>query len=104
MHERTRVVAENEVLFRKLNEAGVSTRPAAERFSILCECGQSACLQRILVPRELYVRVRSIPTDFLLVSGHEDPAVETVLERHSGVIVVRKTGVGAMIAREDDAH
>jgi hypothetical protein len=102
MNERTRVVAENEVLFRKLNEAGVSARPAAERFSILCECGHSTCLQRILVPRELYARVRSTATDFLLVSGHEDPAVETVVEQHSGVLVVRKIGIGATIARRDD--
>ena len=101
MEERARRVAENEVLFREVNEdviPGADGMP--ERFEIICECGALTCVQRLTVTRESYAHVRNHDTDFLLVPGHEDPELEIVIDRQPGAYVVRKIGLGAVVARD----
>jgi hypothetical protein len=79
--DRVRPVAENEALFRQVNEhvVGAERRPA-ESFEILCECGDEACMDHVRVTTEAYERVRSQPTDFVLTPGHAIPEVETVVK------------------------
>lgn len=46
--------------------------------------------------------MRREPTRFALVAGHEDQAIEQIVDRTDRFFVVEKTGVGADIARERD--
>lgn len=104
MDERARQVAENEVLFRQVNEHVVSGgRRAAETFDVICECDDTDCMEHIRVTTEAYERARSEATDFLLKPGHENQGFETVIERHEGFVVTRKTGEAAALAKKLDA-
>ena len=102
MDEQTRRVAENEVLFRQVNEHVVSGgRRAAETFEVICECEDTGCMEHIRVTTEAYERARSEVTDFLLKSGHEKPEFEMVIESHESFVVVRKTGEAAALVKDD---
>ena len=96
-------MAENEVLFRQVNErvVGADRRPA-ESFEIICECADTGCMDHVLVTTELYERARSEPTDFLLRPGHVKPEFETVIEDHEGFVLVRKAGEAAAVAKKLD--
>jgi hypothetical protein len=99
MDERARRIGENEALFRAVNEqveelqrgmAAVSD----DRMHIVCECGELGCTERIVVPVGKYEEVRSDPTLFLIVSGHEKPDVEHVVEDAGSFAIVRKRDGG----------
>ena len=65
MDEGPRRVAENEVLFRQVNERVVAGgRRPAETFEIVCECANTDCMEHLWVTTELYERARREPTDF----------------------------------------
>ena len=103
MDERTRRVAENENLFRQVNEHVVAGgRRPAENFEIICECEDTSCMHHLRVTTEAYQRARSEPTDFLLKPAHANPEFETVIERHEDFELVRKTGAAAVLAKQLD--
>ena len=103
MDERTRRVAENESLFRQVNEHVVAGgRRPAENFEIICECEDTSCMDHLRVTTEAYQRARSEPTDFLLRPGHAKPEFETVIESHEDFELVRKTGAAAVRAKQLD--
>jgi hypothetical protein len=97
MDERTRRVAENEALFRQVNERVVGDRRPAESFEILCECGNAECMEHIDVTTEVYMRARGQRTDFVLKAGHAQPDLETVIEEHEQFVLVRKVGEAAAL-------
>jgi hypothetical protein len=96
MNERARRVGLNEALFREVNERIEDLNRAfgevTERMSVVCECGHSQCNERVDVPVSDYERVRADPKTFVLVPGHEDPEVESVVETREDYVVVRKEG------------
>jgi hypothetical protein len=104
-NETTRRLAANEALFREVNEAierghwpGEEDAESAFR----CECGRRECAELVsLTPRE-YERVRSHARRFLLRPGHEDPELETVVERTTDYVVVEKRGDAALEAEATD--
>ena len=101
MDERARRVAENEDLFRQVNEHVVAgTRRPAENFEILCECADTSCMDHVRVTTEWYERARGQSTDVLLKPGHVNPEFETVIESHKDFVLVRKTGEAAALARK----
>ena len=103
MDERTRRVAENEGLFRQVNERVVAGgRRPEESFEIICECEDTGCMDHLRVTTETYERARSEPTDFLLKPGHAKPEFEAVIERHEDFELVRKTGAAAALTRQLD--
>jgi hypothetical protein len=105
VEERARRVAENEVLFRQVNEHVVAGgRRAAESFEIICECADTGCMDHIRVTTESYEQARRQPTDFLLRPGHAKPEFETVIESYEDFVLVRKTGEAAVLARKLDSH
>jgi len=105
MDERARRVAENEMLFRQVNEHVVgSDRRPAETFEILCECADTGCMEHVRVTTESYERARAQPTDFLLRPRHADREFETIIESHEDFVLVRKSGEAAAIARKHDPH
>jgi hypothetical protein len=92
--DRKRRIGENEVLFRQVNERledlndtfGSMTGEAA----YVCECGNSACIEQITLTLAEYERIRSDPTLFAIVPGHELPDVEEVVEQNPEYHIVRK--------------
>ena len=107
MDERARKIGENEALYRSVNEKIEDLNQTfgllAESMTIVCECGRLECSEQIQLDIPTYERVRSNPTHFVALPGHELPEVETVVERHEGYIVLRKDPGGpAELAREMD--
>ena len=94
MDERIERIAFNEDLFRKVNEQARALhdepRDRGERLTILCECGNDSCVDRISLPAAEYEQVRADVTHFAVVPGHELPDVETVVRRANGYLVVEK--------------
>lgn len=103
--DRGRRIGENEILYRVVNE---EIRTLDERLGaaatpkqwFVCECGNVDCTERIEMTVEEYRGVRSDPATFAIVDGHEEPAVEHVVERTDRYTVVRKDpGEPARLAR-----
>ena len=94
MEYRIERVAQNEVLFRAVNEKLLDLNFAFSgvtgRFSIVCECGDSACTEEITLTKDDYARLRSEATLFAIIRGHEIPVIEELVERHETYDVVRK--------------
>jgi hypothetical protein len=97
--EREARVGRNEALFRTLNERieDLNATFAAVTdvgFEVVCECGDMTCVEQIPIPTAEYARVRTDPTLFILVPGHEDVTVEAVVEEDRGdrgaYVIVRK--------------
>ena len=107
MSERERRVGLNEALFRQVNERLDDLNEAlgwvGGRMQVVCECGDATCIERISMSPEEYEQVRSDTTTFALVEGHDDPTVETVVERRHEFVVVRKhSGVPEQVATDTD--
>ena len=104
MDERTRRVAENEILFRQVNERvrGIAGASPAGTVEIICECGETTCMDRVRVKAKSYERTRSAPADFLLKPGHDKQGFETVIETHEEFLLVRKVGEAGELAKRRD--
>jgi hypothetical protein len=103
-------VAGNEALFREVNERMAE---AAEQFAgteeestpldFVCECGRAGCADKMSMTLAEYGRVRSDPTHFAVIPGHELPDVERMVERHATYVVIEKLdGDTDRVARETD--
>jgi hypothetical protein len=104
--KRGRRAGLNEALFREVNE---QIRALADdlgsdgaTITVICECGDADCTERIELRRSEYERVRSDSVLYVVASGHVLPAVERVVERRDGWEIVRKVGVASKVARETD--
>lgn len=89
-HER---LAANEVIFRDVNEGiergqwpGEPEAPIGFR----CECARLGCNELIELTLAEYEQVRSGPRRFVMVDGHEIPAVETVVQTVRDYVIVEK--------------
>jgi hypothetical protein len=92
--QRQRFV-QNEDLFRRANERlredwGRLGIERASQAMFLCECGDTACRDPIRIRITDYEAVRSDPDAYMLVPGHQDDAVETVIGEHRRFLVVHK--------------
>ena len=103
-------VVRNEALFREFNERienvadSLDIRSEGEslRIEFVCECGSLGCLERIELIRGEYEAVRADPRRFVVVRGHEDPAIARIVELHEDFAVVEKLDHAAEIAVEHD--
>jgi hypothetical protein len=89
MSPREARVARNEVLSREVNER-IAELATAEGFYIVCECANTGCDQRLLVPIADYRRVRERLRWFLIAPGHAVADGEDVVEQHGTYDVVEK--------------
>ena len=87
--------ARNEEIFRAINERieeGAKQHGVEQLLPFHCECATAACVETLGLPPGEYDRIASHPARFVVVPGHEDARVETVVESHSAYLVVEKTG------------
>ena len=89
-------LAKNEALFREVN---ARIRELSERWDLgepdliafVCECSRAGCSDAVELTLEEYERVRSEPTQFFVVPGHEDGRIDDgIVERHDRFTVVQK--------------
>ena len=93
MSERELRIARTEALFRNVNEriAESAQRFNAPATEFVCECSDSACVERVPATLDEYEEVRTDGTHFMLVPGHEDTRFERVLKRpHPRLTIVAK--------------
>lgn len=92
--------ARNEVVFREVNEqvAGLGQPKGGADASFVCECAETACIDRIGVPLDVYASVRANPRRFIVRPGHERPELERVVDTHDDFLVVEKVGDAAAVA------
>lgn len=96
-------IAQNESLFREVNERIAET---AERFDavetrFVCECADPTCTDRVDASLEEYEQVREDGATFLLVPGHEDDRVESVITlRADHAVVEKRHPVAASLAQQ----
>lgn len=101
MGERERRLAENENLFRRVNEQ-VEELAAGGSAAFLCECADAGCTERVELTIAAYEDIRAAPARFVVRAGHERPDVETVLDQGNGYVIVEKRGEAGDVAAEDD--
>jgi hypothetical protein len=107
MDERARRLAQNEALYREVNER-VSEQ--AERhdarpksiYDFICECSDIECTMRLEIPLGEYERVRANPRRFLIAPDHYLPDIETLMERHAGYWIIEKDDEAGEVAERLD--
>jgi hypothetical protein len=94
-------LARNEVLFRLVNEAIEQQAlefGGLDSYEFICECARTACFERVSLTLKQYEHVRAEGTRFFVVPGHQDVAVELVVETESGFVIVEKDGHEGVVA------
>jgi hypothetical protein len=104
--ERARRLAQNEALFREVNER-VETLShqlgPSVPYHFLCECASPDCTMRISLPLSVYEQVRADGRQFVVLPRHYTPDVEDLVIEEETYWVVRKTGeAGAYADKLDD--
>ncbi|HKN63255.1 MAG TPA: hypothetical protein VJV76_02880 [Gaiellaceae bacterium] len=94
MSDRARRVGLNEAIFRQVNEQirGLNRDFGTEQgtMTVICECGNSDCTERLEVLVSDYERIRGDARLYVIARGHEIPSVETVVEQNETYDVVQK--------------
>jgi hypothetical protein len=96
-------VGVNEALFREVNDRIDQLHDelgGATSFEIVCECGDSSCIERFTITNRDYEALRRDARRFAVVPGHERPEIERTVERRTGYFVVEKTDPAAAKAAE----
>jgi hypothetical protein len=105
MDEREKRMAQNEALFREVNEriGGIAHQlGSGAPYEFLCECANADCSFRLELPLGAYEAVRSDPTQFVVLPQHYTPEVEDLVSESESHWVVRKFGeAGAYVTRLD---
>jgi hypothetical protein len=107
MDDRSLRVGKNEVVFREVNERlrelGEGFSLVSEEAQFVCECGNSACAERIQMSIGEYEAIRSDPKRFFVIKGHETLEFEKIVEEREGYLIVEKLPGGpAGIAIKED--
>lgn len=102
MSARDERAAENESLFRSVNErieqTALSWGVAEDGVDFLCECEDTDCLERLRLTVEEYESVRAHPAQFVVAPNHESSDIEFVKRMNDRFAVVRKVGEAAEVA------
>jgi hypothetical protein len=103
MDARDERIAKNEAVFRAANREIEEAEEKAGGdgvLEVLCECGQDGCSGLISLTVADYDGVHSQEDRFVVVPGHENSEIETVVERRETYFVVDKFGEAEEIAEE----
>ena len=109
MDERALRIGKNEALFREVNERIETVNEAfsnvTETFAVVCECGDSRCVEQISLAPAEYEAVRRDATKFIVRPGHDSPDVEEVVARADEYHVVKKhSGAPSALAEATDTR
>jgi hypothetical protein len=103
--KKQRRAAANEAAMRDVNEGiergqwpGEEDTPVGFR----CECARLGCNQLIELSVREYEQIRAHPRRFVVIPGHEDPDVETVVEARAGYLIVEKRDQAGEVAEARD--
>jgi hypothetical protein len=103
---RERRLAENETIFRSVNEQiehlAVPQGSDSHVFEFLCECSNLDCTLRIPLTLSEYEAIRADPTVFVVALGHELPEIESIIRTEATHQVVKKHGAAAELATARD--
>ena len=106
MDARETRLAQNEVVFREINERVselAATHGSDEHlYTFFCECSNADCTLQVELTRNAYEEVRAHGARFLIAAGHELPEIERVIARNEGYWIVQKEDAAAELAREHD--
>lgn len=106
MDARAKRLAQNESLFREINERVrelATTHGSDEHvYTFFCECSNTDCTLQVELTIGAYEAIRADPTRFVVAVGHNLPEVESVVERTDGWWVVQKEDDAAELVRELD--
>jgi hypothetical protein len=92
-------------VFREVNEqiAALTTLVSETDVNLfICECSDSACAESLEITAAEHERVRANGAQFVVVSGHQLPEIEQVVDGTARFLVVEKLGAAASIARNAD--
>jgi|tagenome__1003787_1003787.scaffolds.fasta_scaffold20705572_2 hypothetical protein len=102
---RAAEIGRRQSLFREVNERIdelAESYDLRDEMTILCECASERCSEPIAMSAPEYEALRSIPTHFAVLAGHEVPAFERVVEQNDRYVVVEKFGESASVAIDLD--
>ncbi len=97
-HSERRLV-ENELITESLNRrlqehvARIRSEGGQDEsapVSYFCECSDLACRERIQVTPERYEAIHRDPALFIVLAGHEESSVESVVDTWHDQLIVRK--------------
>jgi hypothetical protein len=91
---RTARLAENEMLFRQVNEIISSTVAGigdSHKSGFACECARATCTEEVSMTSPEYETVRRDPRWFLIRPGHAVKDIEQVVKSTDRYEVVEKT-------------
>ncbi len=109
MDERERRMAQNEALFKEVNERveglAQTHRPGRDApYEFLCECANADCTFRISLPLSVYEGVRADPTQFVVLPMHYTPEIEELVVEEETHWVVRKPGEAGEYVKSLDSR
>jgi len=94
MSPREERAIRNEALFREVNmhiaDLEARVHGTDELLPLVCECARTGCSAPMEVESAIFERVRENPLRYLVVPGHEQLDVESVVELHHRYVVVEK--------------
>jgi hypothetical protein len=105
MTDREERVSRNEVLFREVNERIEEIQTGegvAGRFDFVCECGDKNCVEVVNLTLAEYEGIRSEPTHFVVLPGHEVVELERTVQTGDHFSVVRKLDEAGEFAEQHD--
>jgi hypothetical protein len=88
---RDQRLTENELVFRRANEEATRQTLSGDvppELDVVCECTDRDCRQTLTMSTAEYEWLRQNPRRFVVLPGHEAPAVEQVVERFDGYVIV----------------
>jgi hypothetical protein len=99
-------LAVNEAWFREINDRieanALEHGSDPHLYEFICECANIDCAERMRMTLFEYEQLRAHPARFAIVPGHEQPEIETVVERNT-FWVVEKKGLAARVVGGNDA-
>ena len=102
MDEREKRLAQNEVLFREVNERinDVAHQLGDEvPYEYFCECANADCSFRLMLIQAEYEAVRADPTQFAVLPGHYTPEVEILVSETETYCLVQENRRGRRLRR-----
>ncbi len=60
-------------------------------FGFFCECSDLDCRGRVVMEPRRFEEIHVDPEQFVLLPGHEIPAIERIVDQESGYLIVRKS-------------